>query len=75
MGVSGFSLGAKYLWTHEVQEEKHSLSGQGPQKREAPGLWEPRSLGFSWDPHADMMVPEHWPAHKVTNKKVKGAKG
>lgn len=44
---------------HMRCKRKNSLSGQGPQKREAPGLWEPRSLGFSWDPHADMMVPEH----------------
>lgn len=44
---------------HEVQEEKHSLSDEGPQKREAPGLREPRSLGFSWGPHADMVVLEH----------------
>ena len=44
---------------HMRCKRKNSLSGQGPQKREAPGLWEPRSLGFSWDPHADMMAPEH----------------
>ena len=36
LGVSGFSLGAKYLWTHEVQEEKQSF---WPGAAETWGTW------------------------------------